>query len=240
LENRLVELTIFLPLFLLSISVHEAAHAITARWGGDLTADRLGRVTLNPLPHIDWLGTILLPVVLILSGIPFFLGWAKPVPVVTSNLRRGSSFSVVIALAGPVSNLMIAFAATILLMLVGLGIFVMAGVLSTETIQSMEAAMTFAIDMIVGLITMNLGLAAFNMLPVPPLDGHYLLYHWWAEGHPAREAFMDSIRPFAFIILLVLVNVGALAPYFKYAVKVPAEIMVNHALSISEIKESAE
>jgi len=141
---------------LLAITLHEAAHGFVAHWLGDDTAWRLGRVSLNPFKHIDPFGTIVLPAMLLLLRSPFLFGYAKPVPVNFGALRNPRRDMVWVAAAGPATNLLLATAAALLAHLVG---FVPAG--GREwVLQNLQNA-----------IIINVVLAVFNMIPLPPLDG---------------------------------------------------------------------
>jgi Zn-dependent protease len=174
---------------IVSLSFHEAAHAWTADKLGDPTARILGRITMNPLAHIDWIGTVLFPLVAMFSGIPL-IGWAKPVPVSWENLRSPRRDFAVIALAGPVSNLVLAAIATpIFLMLYGDGVIEMSTIL------------------VGSFVVLNVTLAVFNMIPFPPLDGGNVLSGFVPE---TVAAAIDKLRPFGFIILYVLMLSGIL------------------------------
>jgi len=190
----LQSLEVILPLFLIlvmSLSVHEAAHAWTANRLGDPTARMLGRLTLNPLSHIDWIGTVLFPMVAIYSGLPI-LGWAKPVPVNTRNLRAPRRDFAAVAVAGPVSNLVLAAGlAAILSLVAGMG-----GIASPTVLELLWRA-----------VSLNVLLAVFNMLPVPPLDGGNVL----AGVAPAPVGrLIDQLRPYGFIVVYVLLLSGIL------------------------------
>ena len=141
---------------LFAITLHEAAHAFAAFRLGDDTAYRQGRVTFNPLKHIDPLGTVILPALLLISGASFLFGWAKPVPVVFGRLRNVRRDMVLVAAAGPAANLLIATASALLIHL--------AVAVPGEVARWLLACLVNA-------ILLNLVLAVFNMIPLPPLDG---------------------------------------------------------------------
>jgi Zn-dependent protease len=144
-----------LPL-ILAITLHEAAHGIVAHWFGDDTAWRLGRVSLNPLKHIDPFGTVILPALLLLTHSPFLFGYARPVPVKFAALRQPRRDMVWVAAAGPATNLMLAIAAGLMVHLIGL----LPPGAGRWFLQNLQNA-----------IVINVILAVFNMLPLPPLDG---------------------------------------------------------------------
>jgi Zn-dependent protease len=181
-----------LAFLLLSLSVHEAAHAWTADRLGDPTARMLGRITLNPLAHIDWIGTVLFPLIAIMTGFPL-LGWAKPVPVNFRNLKAPRRDFALVALAGPVSNLVLAALATpVFLMMYGDGAIEMGPILAA------------------GFIVLNVSLAVFNMIPFPPLDGGNVLSGFVPES---AAAAIDQLRPYGFIILYALMLTGMLSRF---------------------------
>ena len=182
---------VILPVLLLSLTIHETAHAATADWYGDPTARRLGRISLNPVVHVDPVGTVILPLIGILAG-GFVFGWAKPVPVNPANLRRPRQDFLVIAAAGPASNILLAVGASWLLAAVGL-----------EAAGGWAGAVaTFAFAM----LQLNLLLAVFNMIPVPPLDGGNVLAGLLPAG--LADAYDRLVRPYGFLILLVLMATG--------------------------------
>jgi len=189
----LPSLALVLPWFVvlvLSLSFHEAAHAWSADRLGDSTARRLGRLTLNPLAHIDWIGTVLFPLLAIYSGLPL-LGWAKPVPVQWSNLREPRRDFALIALAGPVSNVILAVVGALCLFVIG----------GSPAAQGSAAAWLTIV------VLVNVLLAVFNLIPVPPLDGGNVLAGFAPEG-VAR--LIDALRPYGFLILYALMFTGVL------------------------------
>lgn len=171
---------------LISLTIHEAAHAWTADKLGDPTARMLGRVSLNPLVHIDWIGTVLLPVISAISGLPL-IGWAKPVPVNMNNLRQPRRDFMIIAAAGPISNLLQAVVAA----MVFRAIFTADGGL---TLWALGRA-----------VEINLLLAFFNLIPVPPLDGGNVLLGLLP---PRLAAAYDGVRNYGFLILYALLLTG--------------------------------
>lgn len=189
------QLAVILPVLLLSLTIHETAHAVTADWYGDPTARRLGRISLNPAAHVDPVGTVILPLAGFLAG-GFVFGWARPVPVDPANLRRPRRDFLVIAAAGPASNVVLAIGASWLLGAVPDGLEASGGWAGAL------AAFAFAT------LQLNLLLAVFNMIPVPPLDGGNVL----AGLLPAAlaESFDRLVRPYGFLILLVLMATGGL------------------------------
>ena len=187
------QLLIILSVLLFSLTVHETAHAVTADWLGDPTARRLGRISLNPMVHLDPVGSFLLPVMGFYLG-GFIFGWAKPVPVNTANLKNHRRDFLVIAAAGPASNIVLALGASMLLGAVpgGLG--------ASEGIPS--ALATFGLY----LLQLNLLLAVFNMLPIPPLDGGNVLAGLLPEA--LASGYDRLVRPYGFVILIVLMATG--------------------------------
>lgn len=188
----------FIP-FLFSLCVHEAAHAWMAKLCGDDTAERMGRLTLNPIAHADIIGTVVLPIlaVAIPGASQFIFGWAKPVPYNPNQLRDKKNGPFLIALAGPVSNLILAFIGAFILVAVANGMFV----------GSLEAAKAKDVrDIAVQFVGLNCMLAVLNLVPVHPLDGGKIL----ARFLPYKAArWLDEREQMLSMILLVLFMSGA-------------------------------
>jgi Zn-dependent protease len=187
--------------FLFSVIVHENAHGIAAEHFGDPTARAMGRITMNPLPHLDPIGSLLLPLTAYLSGIPF-LGWAKPVPVNPANLRNPVVHNAYVAAAGPASNLLLALGSAILWIVVGLAFKHVPGLA-----ESGERSLFFFNTLFYSMINVNCVLALFNLMPIPPLDGHWILMRYLPPG--PREA-LASIGRWGFLILIALLWSGLL------------------------------
>jgi Zn-dependent protease len=159
---------LLISVLLFSIVVHEVAHAWQARREGDDTADKLGRITLNPLPHLDLMGSLIVPAFLYYSGTGFLFGWAKPVPVNPANYRDYVAGDIRVSMAGIVSNLVLAVIATIL----------MAIILKVATVFSgLAGVLTPVLVALNYAVFINLILAFFNLIPIPPLDGSHVMAH---------------------------------------------------------------
>jgi len=187
--------------FIFSIIVHENAHGLAAEYFGDPTARSMGRITMNPVPHIDPVGSVLLPMFALVSGVPF-IGWAKPVPVDSSNLRNPLKNGAWVAAAGPISNFILAFLGAILWIIVELVFKHNPGLYETGA-----QTLLFFKTLCYSLITFNCVLGIFNLLPIPPLDGHWILIRFLPRG--PREA-VASVGRFGFIILLAMLWTKAL------------------------------
>jgi Zn-dependent protease len=181
---------------LFSLTVHESAHAWTADWLGDPTARMLGRVSLNPLVHADPIGTVLFPLVALSTGAPL-IGWAKPTPVSVGRLRQPRRDYMLVAAAGPASNLALALVADLVLF-----------ALPVSPVRIGEPNVTAPIASMLGhAVQINVWLAVFNMIPIPPLDGGNILAGLLPR--PLARGF-DRLRPYGFVLLYALMLTGGL------------------------------
>ena len=185
-------LIIVLVTILLSMTLHEAMHAFMGYFLGDDTAKSQGRLSLNPIKHIDPIMTIALPLFLAVMGGPIF-GGAKPVPFNPHKVRYGEWGAALVAIAGPLTNLLIAF--------VVFGVGVLSGVITSAGVEA-----TLAGQIIITAVSVNLGFFVFNMLPIPPLDGSRVLY---ALAPDPVKAGMEYIERYGIFLVFGLVLIGA-------------------------------
>lgn len=197
------EIIINIVVLLISIILHELAHGFVAYLNGDDTAKRYGRLTLNPIKHLDPLGT-LLPIILLLSGSGFVIGWAKPVPVNYRSLKRGEFSIFQVSIAGVVVNFLLVFlGATII-----------------KLFPSLYLGSYLVNTVITGLIQINIALGIFNLLPIPPLDGSKIV--WSLGGDKIKEAIV-SLEQYGFIIIIIASYLGLLGriiePVYRFIMR---------------------
>ncbi len=180
---------------ILAIVVHEVAHGYVALLCGDRTARDEKRLTLNPWAHVDIVGTIILPVILLLSKAPFLVGWAKPVPVNYGNLNRPNRDMALVALAGPISNILLAV------------VFVLIGKMCFNVMEYGSPALTWVMENVHNGVVFSLILAAFNMIPILPLDGGRILL---ALLPPEYAIKYQRFEPYGMMILFGLIFLPSL------------------------------
>jgi Zn-dependent protease len=204
-------LLLFVPVLLISVVAHEYAHARVAVSQGDPTPLMLGRLTLNPLPHIDPVGTVLVPLLLFFSQAGFIIGWAKPVPVNTRNFRDYRRGDVLVSIAGVTANFLLA----LVFFLAALGLSA-AGVAASAPglAGGLRRMSEFG-------LFLNLLLGIFNLIPIPPLDGSHLLYHLLP---PALGARYRAVGRYGMVLLFLVILVPGLLGTLLYPVRFLMEI----------------
>lgn len=208
----------WLPVLLFSVVMHECAHGYMASRCGDDTAKNAGRITLNPIPHIDPFGSILFPLFLILTNSHFFIAWAKPVPVNPRNFRNPGRDDIMVSLAGPATNFLLALFFTLLAVI---------GQVGMRSLPFLARIAQAVIILSQYGILINLLLAIFNLIPIPPLDGSHIL----RQLLPYRAAVeFDRIGRYGFIILIILV----MTPVFRF-IFFPAHILFWILLQVISI-----
>jgi Zn-dependent protease len=192
---------VFLLSFVFAVVLHEVSHGVMALWCGDTTAKDAKRLTLNPIRHVDLFGSIILPVILVITtGTPF--GWAKPVPVNLANLRHPRNQAVYVGLIGPVTNIVLSIAAGLLYHLFYVPVTIV--VPSTATSIDVTSYLPLGAQILMTFGLINLILAVFNLFPIPPLDGSALLERllpksWLAQYYRMRMGFLIVVLLFVFV-----------------------------------------
>lgn len=232
--NEVVLIGFYILTLVYSVMIHEVAHGVMALWLGDMTAKYADRLNLNPMKHIDPFGSIILPMLLFVST-GFAFGWAKPVPYNPYNLRNQKWGPTGVALAGPASNLLLAFVAALIAKLLpltlltkvdimerfigvigGSGAFIERFSLLSEAISGSFPSIFFGLLLLV--IFWNVVLACFNLLPVPPLDGSKLLY----ALVPLRERTVFLLEQYGLFVLIFVI----------FFLSTPISIFINFVLSL--------
>lgn len=215
-EQAIQTLTVYALPLIFAITLHEAAHAYAAKRLGDTTAFMLGRMTLNPIKHIDPIGTLLIPIVLFLMSSPFLFGYAKPVPVNFGQLKNPKRDMAWVSLAGPAANLVMA------LLWLLFGIFLRASGFDEPFFYKMSDAGVW----------LNLVIMALNLFPVPPLDGGRVLISFL----PNRLAYqVAKIEPYGFFVVIGLIVLGVLHYWMMPVIAVTSaflEILVTPLISL--------
>ena len=203
-SEKLISFISFLPLFFISLGVHEFAHALTAWRLGDNTAKNQGRLTLNPFKHADLVGTFIMPIASFASGFAL-IGWAKPVPINRANFKNQLKDDAVASFAGPFANFLLAVVFFIIMLLV---------------LKTGESYKQFWINLLWYGVFFNIFLFAFNLLPIPPLDGSHILFDLFPNKYTAK---LLNLGFYGTIILLVFIY----SPLWAYFMK-----LVNLILSL--------
>lgn len=184
-----MEILIFLLILILSVMAHEISHGMMADYLGDPTARLMGRLSLNPIKHIDLMGSIIVPGLLIIMQTPFLIGWAKPVPVNPLNFKDQRYGEAKVSFAGPGANLVIALAFGLVIR-----ITILIGASSTFAVN--------LLDLFQIIVWINLLLAVFNLIPIPPLDGSHILFTFLPKGWEKVKIFMER---YSLILLLFFI-----------------------------------
>ena len=196
---------IFIPILFFSVVLHECAHGIAAYRCGDDTAKLMGRITLNPIPHIDLFGTIILPLIAIFSGIPL-IAWAKPVPVNPLNFRKPRRDDIIVSSAGIFTNILVAITAGLFLIIVA-NFYIIP--------NKIRAGLTL---FFLSVIIINLWLASFNLIPLPPLDGSHILAN--ILPYSASRTYRQIPPLMGMIILLLILYSGLLGHIFNIIIRI--------------------
>lgn len=215
-SNIVQKLVTFFGPLLFALCFHEFAHGLVAKWRGDNTAERLGRLTMNPLAHADMMGTVIFPIFSIFIGSPFIFGWAKPVPVEARNLKNVRTDMFWIALAGPLSNILLAVVSAILwAIVVNLQLFP----------AYADGIGTFAQTF----IYINILLAVFNLVPLHPLDGGKVLARFLP---PAINYKLEQNEQISGIVLIVLLFSGILMSVLSVPMQFLYKIIVGSVMVV--------
>jgi Zn-dependent protease len=207
--SNILDIVLSLVAVFPAIILHEISHGYVALRLGDPTAKASGRLTLNPLAHIDPIGTILVPIILVVLRSPFLFGWAKPVPINPGYFRNPFKGMLYVAIAGPVTNIILA------LVTAGLGRLLLLGVPDQVILFGSGFAVNLldALFYLLGMFVIyNVFLAVFNMIPIPPLDGSRVLTYFLP---PEGRRIMLSLERYGFIILIALLYFGGLQGVFN-------------------------
>ncbi len=223
---NIIDQLYILPILLFSVIIHEIAHGWTALRLGDPTAKMMGRLTLNPIPHIDLIGSIIVPLFSLLAAGSVFIAWAKPVPVDPRNFSHYRRDDILVSIAGPLSNILMALVCSIAVILLAA---LNKAVVSWDAPLATQA-MVFLLRMFYGGVYLNIVLAVFNLIPVPPLDGSHVL----ASLLPGKAATAYARVGFAGIFLLIfLMRVPVFSSVFQGIIRtlfVPFRTLIENFL----------
>jgi Zn-dependent protease len=215
-QDSLQQISLWILPILVAVVFHEVAHGYVANWLGDPTAALRGRLTLNPLAHVDPIGTVIVPLFLLISGTGFLFGWAKPVPVNYHNLRSPRRDMVLVAAAGPLTNLMIALAAAIALRALLSAQVGDGGTITRSVVQPLALMAQYG-------VLMNVFLGVFNLLPIPPLDGGRVMTGLLPVALARR---FQRIEPFGFLVLIALLMTNSLGLFLHAPIQLLLSILL--------------
>ncbi len=217
-SNEIVLIVFYLITLIYSIIIHEISHGVVALWLGDKTAKYAGRLNLNPMNHIDWFGSVILPGMLFLAKVPFLFGWAKPVPYNPYNLRDQKNGPLYVALAGPASNFFLALSASFLAFLLPLRPIEKMEILSSFQLAAFQgrgwealandvsgSAFGILFALFLMIISWNVILGCFNLIPVPPLDGSKIVFTLF-QIREETQALLEQYGFFLLIFIIVFVS----------------------------------
>lgn len=182
---------------IISVMFHELAHGTMADYLGDRTARMAGRLTLNPLKHLEWTGSFLIPLLCVVLGSGFIIGWAKPVPFNPHNLKHKRWGPALVAFAGPMVNIIIAIITSVIIKF------------------SLATASPAFIQMMVTVLAINIALAVFNLMPLPPLDGHHILGAIFPKYQRWSEKFMTQFGILG-LIIVIFILASFISPVIRF------------------------
>jgi len=186
-DMGILDIIFFIVILLFSVILHEIAHGYVALSLGDPTAKNAGRLTLNPIPHIDPIGSLLMPFLLTALQSPFLFGWAKPVPVNPFNLRDQKYGSAKVSIAGPLANF---------------GIAIVFGLLLRFFTAPLAQSFPSLLPLLFGIVQLNLVLAIFNLIPIPPLDGSHILFDFLPKSFYGVQKFLTQYGVFILLFFV--------------------------------------
>lgn len=191
------------PILLFSVVIHEISHGLMALHFGDSTAKQMGRLTLNPIPHIDPMGSIIVPLFSLLVAGRVFIAWAKPVPINPLNFSNARRDDILVAVVGPLSNIILAIVCSLIVV----GLLAIAPLTQTFNLSAVDEFIGFAMKMFYGGVYLNIVLAVFNLIPIPPLDGSHVV----ASLLPPQVG--DQYRSIGFLGIFVILVLMRTEPF---------------------------